>query len=187
MRSVVTLVVILAVLFAAPSAFADVSAPAILPGIAIGPVRLGMTESDGRVAASAFERATGCRIDIMNAGGRVAAAGSRFGGCLELAVPDGPVPLVRVGGQMVPLATGIGGSPAALVQAFGKPAMFTLAPGIAALVWTNGLVAQVALADGGAVITYLAIVPAGTNTPPYPLLYQGPQQVRVILLQAKPS
>ena len=186
MRSVVTVALAAAVLFAAPWAFAGPPAPPIVPGVAVGPVRLGMTAAEGRAAAGTFLQATGCQIDIVTAAGRVEAAGTRFGGCLDLAIPEGPVPLVRVGGQMVPLATGIGGSPAALVQAFGKPATFVLAPGIAALVWENGLVAQVALADQGSVITYLAVIPAGTSTPPYPILYQGPQQVRVPAPPATP-
>ncbi len=171
MRRVVTCVLASALLLTAGTTFAWTSSPQILPGVAVGPVRLGMTATQGRAAAAAFQNATGCEIDIHILAGRVEAAGSRYGGCLELAMPAGPVLLVQVGSQMMPLAAGIGGSPAPLVQAFGKPATFPLTREIAALLWENGLVAQIALGDHVAIITYLAIVPAGTRTPPYPLLY----------------
>lgn len=171
MRRVVTCVLATALLLTAATTVAMTSSPQILPGVAVGPVRLGMTAAQGRAAAAAFRDATGCEIDIHILSGRVDAAGSRYGGCLELAMPAGPVMFIQVGSQMIPLASGIGGSPAPLVQAFGKPATFPLTREIAALLWKNGLVAQVALGDQVAIVTYLAIVPAGTRTPPYPLLY----------------
>ncbi len=174
MRHALILTLAGALVFAGPPASAQIPIPQILPGVAVGPVRLGMTEPQGRAAAEEFEKATGCQIDIDLVAGRVEAAGSRYGGCLEIAMPEEPVLSVQIGTQRVPLVAGIGGSPVPLGQAFGTPVMFRLAPDIAALLWKNGLVAQIAVGDQVSVVTYLAIVPPGTTTPPYLLLYHGP-------------
>ena len=174
MRHALILTLAGALALAGPPASAQIPIPQILPGVAVGPVHLGMTEPEGHAAAEAFEKATGCQIDIDVAAGNVEAAGSRYGGCLEIAMPEGVVLSVQMGTQRVPLVAGIGGSPVPLGQAFGTPAMFRLAPGIAALLWKNGLVAQIAQGDQVSVVTYLAIVPPGTATPPYSLLYHGP-------------
>ncbi len=64
----------------------------IVPGVQVGPVALGMLSKEAVHAAQAFDRATGCTIEILAAEGRVIAAGSRFGGCLALAVPRGIQP-----------------------------------------------------------------------------------------------
>jgi hypothetical protein len=174
MRHVVALTLACALAFAGSPASAQTPIPQILPGVSVGPVNLGMTEPEGRAAAEAFERATGCQIDIDVAAGHVEAAGSRYGGCLEITIPEGPVLSVQMGPQRVPLVAGIGGSPIPLGQAFGTPEVFRLAPEIAALLWKNGLVAQIAVGDQVSVVTYLAIVPPGTTAPPYSLLYHGP-------------
>ncbi len=157
----------LAVLLASP-AFAET--PAIRPGEAVGPVRLGMTAVQGRTAAEAFRQETGCRIDLDILDGHVASAGSRYGGCLSVALPASRPLQTSTGLRALALPTGIGGVPEPLTAAFGQPLTVRIANHIGALVWSNGLVARIVLDSPIGIITYLAVIPAGSSEVPYALL-----------------
>ena len=91
---------------------------------------------------------------------------------LVLAVLGGVVPAWGDGSappQIVP-GGGIGGTPAPLVRAFGHPRRFVLDPGMAVLLWPNGLVARIAASRNYEIITYLAVVAPQTAIPPYAFL-----------------
>lgn len=149
----------------------------IVPGASVGPVNLGMDAAEGQVLARSFRDATGCNIDLEIVDHHVAGAGSSWAGCLELAMPqDMPVALDALTG--LPLPTGIAGSPAPLITAYGRPAVFAMGTlhgsRITALVWQNGLVARVATGRNGVtMVTYLAVVTPGTTAPPYALIAIG--------------
>jgi hypothetical protein len=166
MRSIVTVALLL---LAALPAFSQPPAPSIVPGSRIGPVALGMAESEARAAAARFERETdGCTIDIAVAAGRVIAAGTRYGGCLSLELPAETQPLVvQAGTFLLPLPAGIGGPAIALINAFGRPLAVRLGGDEVAFVWPQGLAAHVgAASDHGGVVTYLAVVaPDSTAVP----------------------
>lgn len=152
---VVTSLIVLAV----PPAWSGESAPQqIVPGVGIGPARLGMRESEAhRVLARAGLEKSWCSVDILARGGRVLALGTRFGGCLVL-----------------PGLAGIFQNPARLVRAFGPATRFTLVAPVNVLLWPNGLVARTAIAEDGEFITYLAVIAPRTTVPPYALLSAAP-------------
>jgi hypothetical protein len=165
MRIITTLLVLLAAL----PALAQPAVSPIVPGVRIGPVTLGMAESDARAAALRFQRDTGCEIDLLIEQGAVAAAGTRFGGCLALQLPPDTQPLaVQAGPFLMPLPAGIGGPTAALLHAFGRPLRTRDMGGDrAAVIWPQGLAAHVADAsDRGGIVTYLAIVTPGDTAIP---------------------
>jgi len=140
----------------------------IVPGHALGPVTLGMPATEAREAAEQFERKTGCYIDLLVAREVVIAAGSRWGGCLDLLLPRNTQPMAIFAGPFsLPLAVGIGGPAVALVNAFGTPLVVRQAADEAALIFPNGLVAHVGgvHAQGG-VVTYLAVQAPGSRSVP---------------------
>ena len=138
----------------------------IMPGVQVGPVMLGMSDDDAANAAGKFKRTTGCVIDLIAQGHHVVAAGSRFGGCLSLAVPEGAAPAVAERGSGSVSIIGIGGSASALVRAFGRPLAVPLRDGAVALICPDGLVARVVPVHDDGIVTYFAIVPPGTTTVP---------------------
>ncbi len=154
-------------LLASP-AFAEI--PAIRPGEAVGPVHLGMTAAQARTAAEAFRQETGCRIDLDILDGHVARAGSRYGGCLSVTLPATRPLQTSTGLRALALPTGIGGVPQPLTAAFGQPQTVRIANHIGALVWSSGLVARIVLDSPIEIITYLAVIPAGSSEVPYALL-----------------
>ncbi len=143
---------------------------AIVPGHALGPVALGMPAGEARRIAAQFTRATGCDIDLLVARGVVIAAGSRWGGCLDLQLPPDTLSEASVDPAIdaVPwLIVGIGGPPAALVDAFGTPLAMRRHADSAIVIFTNGLVAHVgAVHLNGGMVTYLAVQPAGMASVP---------------------
>jgi hypothetical protein len=146
----------------------------ILPGVGIGPARLGMTEAQARMALQTVGlQESGCTVEVVALHNRVVALGTQFGGCAELQLPltARPVHFIVVGRMVVkePEAI-IGGSPQALVRAFGPPLRFRLAPTINVLLWSNGLVVRTAASEDGGVITYFAVVHPWTTTLPRQLL-----------------
>jgi hypothetical protein len=149
----------------------------IVPGASVGPINLGMGVAEAQALAQSFRDATGCTIDLEIVDHQVAGAGSSWGGCLDLALPqDTPVALDAITG--LPLPTGIAGSPAPLIAAYGRPAVFAMGTlhgvRITALVWPNGLVARVATELSGAtMVTYLGVITPGTTAPPYALIAIG--------------
>jgi len=157
----------IAILSALPAS-AQPDTSLVVPGVRVGPVALGMDADAARAAAARFERETGCTIDIAIAADRVIAAGTRFGGCLSLELPaDARPAVVQAGTFLLPLAAGIGGPAAALVNAFGQPRVTPLGGDQAALVWPQGLAAHVGgVSHMGGIVTYLAVVALGTREAP---------------------
>ncbi len=148
----------------------------IVPGVGIGPARLGMAEPEvRRLLAIAGLGESGCTVNILASRGRVIALGTRFGGCLSLPLPASAVRFRLIDEAVLSEVGGIGGSAAPLVRAFGLPTRFALAFPVSVLLWSNGLVAQTAVAKDDEVITYLAVVVPRTAIPPYPLLAAGTQ------------
>lgn len=140
----------------------------IIPGVQVGPVRLGIPADEAARVALAFERATGCQIDLLTVAGRVAAAGTRFGGCLGVSVPQGaPQSVIWNGPPPIPVSAGIGEPASAFIAAFGDPLQVQLASERVALVWRQGLVALVeGIHDSDGTVTYLAVVaPRRTAVP----------------------
>jgi hypothetical protein len=152
----------------------EVQWPKIVPGVAIGPVRLGMSADEGTHAAAAFAVATdGCTIDVLIVASRIVAAGTRFGGCLDLALPRGAHPIgVSIAGTRFPAWPAIGSTPLPFIVVFGRPTIVHLDDDAAALIWRTGLIARVeGIREGDGVVTYLAVsVPESTNVPPVGLL-----------------
>lgn len=152
----------------------EVQWPKIVPGVAIGPVRLGMAASEGVRAVAAFNAATGgCTIDVLFAESRVIAAGTRFGGCLDLALPPGANPIgVAIAETRFPAWPAIGSAPRPFLVVFGRPAVIHLNNDAVALIWPTGLVARVdGIREGDGVVTYLAVsMPERTTVPPVGLL-----------------
>ena len=149
------------------------SPPQIIPGVGIGPARLGMPETQARqLLAAAGLTDPGCDVDVLADRGRVVALGTRFGGCIVLSLPRltrlGRV--ANAGGLVVPEFGGIAGSAGPLFREFGEPRRFAVNRTIAVLLWPTGLVARTVTWEADEVITYLGIVPAGTTVPPYRLL-----------------
>ncbi len=143
----------------------------IMPGIGIGPARLGMTEAQAqRVLDASHLTEPECRVDVFIAHGRVIALGTRFGGCLEVPLPPNVSRLALAGRIILPDVGGIGGSPAPFVRAFGDPIRFQSDSQSAMLLWANGLAARVAVTVAGEMIIYLAVVPPNSLVPPYFLL-----------------
>lgn len=148
---------------------------AIIPGVGIGPARLGMPVNEARrVLAMAGLDQPWCAVDILARGGRVVALGTSFGGCLELTLPSTTVRLKVINGLALPEVPGIGGSSHPLIRAFGPPTRFTLAAPVNVLLWRNGLVARTAIVKDDESITYLAVVPPQTTIPPLSLLSAAP-------------
>jgi len=155
----------------APASADDGAPPQIVPGVGIGPVRIGMTGTEAQEALAIFEvESHQCTIDVLTSHDRVVALGTRYGGCLQLALPSHAVGVMAVGTMLLPEVGGIGGTPAPLVRAFGDPRRFVLDPGMAVLLWPNGLVARIAASRNYEIITYLAIVAPQTVIPPYAFL-----------------
>lgn len=147
----------------------------IIPGVGIGPARLGMVESQARrVLVMAGLDQPWCSVDILARGGRVIALGTSFGGCLELTLQSSTVRLKVIKGVALPEVPGIGGSSHPLIRAFGTPTRFTLVAPVNVLLWRNGLVARTAVVKDDESITYLAVVSPGATAPPYALLSAAP-------------
>ena len=142
--------------------------PQIIAGVQVGPVRLRMRADDGARAALAFEQATGCHIDLLIAKGQVSAAGTDFGGCLEVFVPQNIRRVVsRVGFFQQPEGPFVGGPASAFVAAFGAHLELRLGARQTALVWPQGMVAYVVANNGGkGTVTYLAVVVPGSKQVP---------------------
>ncbi len=159
-------------LLTVPPAWGGESVPLqIIPGVGIGPARLGMAEPEARrLLAMAGLGESECAVDILAGRGRVIALGTRFGGCLTLPLPPSAVRFRLVDDAVFAEVSGIGGSAAPLVRAFGPPTRFVSAYPAHILLWPNGLVAQTAVARDDEVITYLAVIAPRTAIPPYPLL-----------------
>src|SRR5215472_6947460 len=144
----VNAVIVLLAIITAP-AFGQSNETAIIPGRSFGPVALGMPVSAARVAAARFERTTGCSIDLLVARGVIAAAGSSWGGCLNLQLPkDSEAALMQLSAGpyfvlKAPFVVGTGGPPAVLINAFGRPSLVRRGANSAMLVFGNGLVAHV--------------------------------------------
>lgn len=134
---------------------------AIVPGHSVGPITLGMPVREARAAAARFEHATGCDIDLLVAGGVVVAAGSSWGGCLDLQVPPDARPMVMFRLSFLPAPIGVGGPPDVLVDAFGAPSMVRQDVNGLVLIFSNGLAARV-----GAVVSYVAVQAAGLRSVP---------------------
>jgi hypothetical protein len=129
---------------------------AIVLGRSIGPVALGMPIQKAREAASTFEKQTRCNIDLLAAHDVVIAAGTSWGGCLELQLP-----------REFTAHVGIGGHPLALIRAFGTPLIQRHSPDRAALIFADGLVAHVGIMRvRGGMVSYLAIQPPGWSSVP---------------------
>jgi hypothetical protein len=152
------------------AALAQPAGTTIVPGRALGPVTLGMPAGQARRVVAQFNRATGCDIDLLVARGVVIAAGSPWGGCLDLQLPSDTPPTASVGPiahRVAPPIVGIGGPPAALVHAFGPPLVVRQGADSAILIFTNGLVAHVgATRVRGGMVTYLAVQAAGVASVP---------------------
>jgi hypothetical protein len=172
MRPLVPVVLFLTILSGIAPAWGDGYAPQqIVPGLGIGPIRIGMTSTEAQEALATFDiESHQCTIDVLTNHDRVVALGTRYGGCLQLALPSGAIGVMAVGRMLLPEVGGIGGTPAALVRAFGDPRRFILDPGMAVLLWPNGLVARTATSRNYEIITYLAVVAPQTAIPPYAFL-----------------
>lgn len=135
----------------------ELAETAIAPGHSFGPVMLGMPIDEAQARAARFERQTGCNIDLLAAEGVVIAAGSPWGGCLELQLP-----------REFSAHVGIGGHPATLMQVFGIPLILRHSLDRAALIFADGLVAHVGtMRVRGGMVTYLAIrSPVSSSLPP---------------------
>lgn len=142
--------------------------PQIIPGVQVGPVKIGMSAYDAAGVALAFEHATGCQIDLLIVAGRVVAAGTRFGGCLRLSLPDAARNVATtVGLASVRWDPVMDGPASDFVAAFGRPREVGLNANRLALIWPQGLVAHVSgIHEGDGNVTYLAVVaPATTEVP----------------------
>src|SRR2546427_621190 len=97
----------------APPAADDGAPPQIVPGVGIGPVRIGMTGTEAQEALAIFEvESHQCTIDVLTSHDRVVALGTRYGGCLQLALPSHAVGVMAVGTMLLPEVGGLGGTPA---------------------------------------------------------------------------
>lgn len=145
---------------------------AIIPGHSVGPVTLGMPAGAARVAAARFEQTTGCSIDLLVAHGAVTAAGSSWGGCLNLQLPsDTAAALMRLSTDPIltstPFAVGTGGPPAILINAFGVPSLVRRGVHTVVLVFANGLVAHTGATHmRSGVVDYLAVQAPGARSIP---------------------
>ena len=164
--------IILLAIIGAP-AFGQSGENAIIPGHSVGPVTLGMPARAARAAAIRFERTTGCGIDLLVAHDVVLAAGSSWGGCLNLQLPsDTETALVRLSAGPffvlnTPFAVGTGGPPALLINAFGVPSLVRRGADTAVLVFANGLVAHAGATHmRGGVVDYLAVQARGAKSIP---------------------
>lgn len=172
MWSTLSLVLLLSLLLTTTPAWSQVYAPQlIVPGVGIGPAKLGMPQGLARkvLAAAGLVRHE-CTVDVLTDHGRVTALGTAFGGCIALPLPAGGAQFTLTNGLVLPKTGGIGGSPDILSQAFGVPARFTIDPTKAILLWPNGLVVRTVMSWLGEMVTYIAVVPPHTHVPPYPLL-----------------
>lgn len=142
--------------------------PQIIPGVQVGPVRIGMSAYDAAGVAFAFEHATGCQIDLLIVAGRVVATGTRFGGCLHLSLPDAARNVATtIGPASVRWDPVMDGPASDFVAAFGRPREVILNANRLALIWPRGLVAHVGgIHDGDGNVTYLAVVAPGTTEVP---------------------
>ncbi|TMJ08707.1 MAG: hypothetical protein E6H02_09660 [Bacillati bacterium ANGP1] len=152
-RLLLPVILVLAVLGGVVPAWGDGSAPPqIVPGVGIGPVRIGMTGTEAQEALALFEvESHQCTSSAIGA--------------------------MAVGTMLLPEVGGIGGTPAPLVRAFGDPRRFVLDPGMAVLLWPNGLVARIAASRNYEIITYLAVVAPQTAIPPYAFLTALPPSI----------
>ena len=176
-RAFLAILPLIAFLTTTPAWSDESTSPQITPGVGIGPARLGMPEAQAqRALAAAGLTEPGCVVDVLTDHGRVVTLGTRFGGCIALPLPR----LARLGrltyagGMIAPEFGGIGGSPGPLFREFGEPRRFVVDRAIVILLWPNGLVARIATSEDDEVVTYLAVVPAGTTVPPYSLLSPPP-------------
>jgi hypothetical protein len=165
------IIVVLATITA--PAFGQSNETAIIPGHSFGPVTVGMPARAARVAATRFERTTGCGIDLLVAHDVIAAAGSSWGGCLNLQLSsDTEAALARLSAGPffvlhAPFVVGTGGPPAVLINAFGLPSVVRRGADIAVLVFANGLVAHVGATQmRGGVVDYLAVQVPGVRSIP---------------------
>jgi hypothetical protein len=143
----------------------------IVPGFGIGPAKLGMTQAQIRRALKAAHLTRSwCNVDVLISDGHVSALGTSFGGCITLRLRSSALRATLTNGIPMPEVSGIGGSPVPLVRAFGEPRRFPVDPPIVILLWPNGLAARTTIAEGGEMITYLAVVPINSVVPPYPVL-----------------
>ncbi len=152
-----------------PAPAQEVQWPQIVPGVGIGPVRLGMSAGEGARAAAQFAAVTdGCAIDVLIIASRVAAVGTRFGGCLDLALPPNARPIgASIAGTRFPVWPAIGSTPSPFVAVLGEPTIVHLDDDSAALIWDNGLVARVeGIAEGDGVVTYLVVTARGSKAVP---------------------
>jgi hypothetical protein len=168
--TVVATIAVMVILPVYPASGQEIPIPKIVPGVGIGPVRLGMAADEGTRAADRFATETdGCTIDILIVNSRVMAAGTRFGGCLDLALPPGARPIgVPIGGTRFPAWPAIGSTPFPFIAVFGPPTIVPLnQDSAAAMVWRNGLVALVeGIREGDGVVTYLAVTARGSEAVP---------------------
>lgn len=149
----------------------DYSTQLIVPGVGIGPARLGMMDAEARTILEVSHLTQPeCSVDVFTRNGRVIALGTRFGGCLEVPLPTTVGRVAVVGRTILPEVGGIGGSPAPFIRAFGNPSRIQIDSKIAILLWSIGLVARITVTGAGELITYLAVVPAISAMPPYALL-----------------
>jgi len=128
-----------------------------------------MAAGDGTRAAAAFAAETdGCTIDVAVVASRVAAVGTRWGGCLDLAVPRGARPIgVSIAGIVFPVWPAIGSTWFPFIAVFGPPIIVGFDDDSAALIWRNGLVARVGgVREGDGVVTYLAVTAPGSEAAP---------------------
>jgi hypothetical protein len=145
----------------------------IIAGVQVGPIALGMSATEGVRVALQFQRATRCQIDLLIVDGRVAAAGTRFGACLEVSLPK---PLIVGWAGFPPILPDpiIGGPASAFITAFGDPLKIPLAANSMALIWSQGMVVHVSgFAAGQAVVTYVAVVAPGSRGVPAIGYFQG--------------
>ena len=152
----------------APSPSDAARLPQIIAGVQVGPVRLGLRADEGVRAALAFEKATGCHIDLLTANGKVSAAGSEFGGCLEVFVPQGIRRVVsRVGFFQQPDGPFVGGPASAFIATFGEYRVSRLGARQSALTWPQGMIAHVAgTSFWEGMVTYVAVVTPGYKSIP---------------------
>ena len=187
MWSTLSLVLLLSLPLTATPAWSQVNAPQlIVPGVGIGPAKLGMPQGLARkVLAAAGLARDSCTVDVLTDHGRVIALGTAFGGCIALPLPARVAQFTFPnGGLVLPKIIGIGGNPDPLSQAFGAMARFVIDPTKAILLWPNGLVVRTSISEDDEVVTYIAVVPPHTRVPPHPFLtpaYEGIPPLKIVV------
>lgn len=148
---------------AAVSSAIDTTPRQIIAGVKVGPVALGMSAAEAVRVALKFQQATRCQIDLLIVDGRVAAAGTRFGACLQVSLPK---PQIVGWAGFPPILPDpiVGGPASAFITAFGNPLKIALAANSMALMWSQGMVVHVSgCAVGQAIVTYVAVVVPGSR------------------------